>query len=392
MQLADEESKKREEREAAEDFRRQLQERTAKRGELGGKEDRLRWLEEKGELLTDSARAGWSPVQYPGMTLTEFKQELERTPLPSPHDDPFTQPIVRVLCQEVENACQILGVPLRSGVAYGSTPTLDISAEQITVPLTDASVVSLSQGFITFCSHVSKVFSLSLPHEADGDRLKVSFQPKLVVARIGSSDELKQYWAGVIGAYAFGSGPLDVGHQIVPYPASITRIKLLLAMERFSVAHEYAHHVAQHGRKEVIGAGEDPDVIDQEFEADLFGLSLDRHIGYRNTPPNIFSASGAAAVLLLKCHDCVRRVRQIFLTGEDVIKQGTTHPEISDRIAAFDLLDEQIPDPNRKDFKKMREDFATIVDEVYRRLKPIYVEMHKQGLRPLDSTGESWLS
>ena len=37
----------------------------------------------------------------------------------------------------------------------------------------------------------------------------------------------------------------------------------------------------------------------------------------------------------------------------------------------------------------MREDFSVIVDEVYKRVRPIYVEMHKQGLRPLDST--EWL-
>jgi hypothetical protein len=390
MEAADE-SQKREELRAAEDLRRQLQERSAEGYELKSREDRLRWVDENSHLLTHFGHESWG-AHDPGLTFTDFKRELENTPLPTPHDDPLTQSVVRMLCEEVENACQVLGIPLGSGVAYGSTPVLEISAERYAVPLTDASVISLSSGFITFCSHVSKVFSLSLPHEADGDRLKVSFEPKLVIARIGSSDELKRYWSRMIGAYAFGSGPLDIEQQLVPYPASITRVQLLLAMERFSVAHEYAHHIAHHGKREIIGSGStDPEAINEELEADLFALSLDRHIGYREAPPNLSSASGAAAVLLLKCLECVKGVRQIFLTGDDTIQSRATHPEISDRIAAFNRLDEQVPDRNRQDFRKMREDFGTIVDAVYSKLKPIYIEMHQQGLRPLASANESWL-
>jgi hypothetical protein len=391
MELAKEESTKSTDREVAEDFRRQLQERSENGSKPTGGRDTFRWLDENRAAFTEVMCKSWGPGHELGMTFTDFKEELEKTPLPSPHDDPIIQSVMRMLCEEVENACQSLGVRLRSGVAYGSTRALEISAEQYSVPFTDASVVSLSSGLITFCSHISKAVSLSLPHEADGDKLRVSFEPKLVLARIGASNELKQYWARVIGAYAFGSGPLDVKHRIVPYPASSAWIQLALAMQRVSVAHEYAHHIAGHGERQVIGAGGDPYAISQEFEADLFALSLERHIGYRNPEPNIFSASGVAATLLLKGHDCVRRVRQIFRSGEDKLEQGSTHPGISERIAAFDTLDEQIPDRNRRDFKKMREDFGTILDEVYSKLKPMFVKMHRQGLRPLGSADDTWL-
>jgi hypothetical protein len=382
---------KREERAAAEDLRSQLQERSARSDEPKGRADRLRWVDEHSELLAEFVDVSWGSAHDPGPTFANFRQELEAIALPTPHDDPFTHSIMRMLCEEVENAFQVLGIPLRSGVAYGSTAALEITAERYAVQLTDASIISLSAGCIAFCSHVSKVFSLSLPHEADGDKLKVTFQPKLVLTRIGSSDDLKQYWARVIGAYAFGSGPISVDHRLVPYPASLTRTQLLFAMERFSVAHEYGHHVAQHGTREAIGVGKDPDAIDEEFEADLFALSLDRYIGTRGARPNLLSASGAAAVLLLKCQECVRRVRQIFLTGNDTIQSRGTHPEISDRIAAFDTLDDQLPDCNRQNFKDMRDNAGAIVDTVYSKLKPIYIEMHKHGLRPLTSADESWL-
>ncbi len=202
---------------------------------------------------------------------------------------------------------------------------------------------------------------------------------------------MKHYWAKIIGAYAFGSGPFNVERRLVPYPMSITRAQLLFAMERFSLAHEYAHHIAKHGRREIIGVGEDTDAINEEIEADLFALTLDRHIGYCDTPPNLCSAAGAAAALILKLLECVRRVRQILLTGDDTLQPQRLHPAAADRIAAFDSLDGQVPERNRQDFRKIRRDFVTIVNEVYRRLRPIYVQMHKEGIRPLDAEPEPWL-
>jgi len=153
-------------------------------------------------------------------------------------------------------------------------------------------------------------------------------------------------------------------------------------MERFALAHEYAHHIGQHGRMTAVGAGGDTNALGQEFEADLFALSIERYIGMRDTRPNIFSASGAAAALLLKCHDCVRRVRQILQTGEDSVQSDGVHPETVERIAAFEALDHQLPEAQRDNLKGMRGECVAIVDGVYQRLKPIYLEMHKRGVRP----------
>jgi hypothetical protein len=388
VKVSVEDSKKQKEREAAESYRKQLQERSKEGFEPLGREDRLQWVDERGELLAEIANASWGSVHDPGLLLAEFKKGLDSTPLPSPYDDPLTHTVVRLRCEEIEEACRGLEIPLRSGVAFGSTSSLRPDAELHPVPLTGASVVSLSSGFITFCSHISKAFSLSLLHEVDRQEIKVSCNPKLVLARIGESEDLKMYWMRLFGSYAFGSGPLDFEHRIVPYPASVTREQLLVSMERFSLAHEYGHHIAEHGRREVVGAGQDPEALVEESEADLFALSLDRYIG---TDSNPFSASGSGAVLLLKCRECVNRVRRIFQTGDDVPPPRTTHPETSDRIAAFDRSDEFAPGHAKRSFKAMREDFAAIVDEVYRRLRPLYVEMYKQGIRPLGTPDASWL-
>jgi hypothetical protein len=269
--------KQQEERQAAEDFRRQLQERWME-GSQPSAAERLRWLDENTALLEDIARVSWGSASGEGFTPTQFKEELATVPLPSPHDDPLTHSIVHMLSQQIEVACQELKIPLHSGVAYGSNASLEAASPfQLGVPLTDASVISLSTGFITFCSSISRMFALSLLHERDGDQLKVSFAPETVLGRLSSDAELCSYWKKVIDDYSFGSGPLSGNHRPVPFPASFTRMQLLFSMERFSLAHEYGHHVGQHGRVEAIGADGNTDATGQEIEADLFALSVDRY-------------------------------------------------------------------------------------------------------------------
>src|SRR5262245_17425789 len=220
----------REERQAAEDLRRQLQERCVRSNEGPGRADQLRWVDENRDLLANIMTVSFNRAPDAGPTVVDFRKELENVVLPTEHDEPFTHSIMHMHCKEIENACHELEIPLRSGVAYGSSPDLDISAERCAVQLTDASIVSLSTGFISFCSHVSKVFALSLPHEEGSKGIKVTLRPELVLQKIGSDEDLKRLWTSVIGAYAYGSGPLDAEHRVVPYPASIVRAQLLSAM------------------------------------------------------------------------------------------------------------------------------------------------------------------
>jgi hypothetical protein len=391
FRVMEENTHEHDERCVAEDFRRQLQERLLAGRVHPPTAELLRWLNQNPELLEQIAQVSWGATPGTGLTPERFLGELAAVPLVTPHDEPFTHSIVHMLSQQIESACQELGIPLHSGVAYGSTAELEVSVKKYGVHFTQASVVTLSTGFITFCSSISRMFALSLPHERAGDRLQVSFAPELVLAKIQSDSDLREYWEKVFGDYAIGSGPLSGNHRLVPFPASYTRGQLLFAMERFSLAHEYGHHIGQHGRKQEASAEGDATGLKNEFEADLFALSVDRYIGVRETRPNVFSASGAAGAVLLKCHDCIRRVRQILLTGDDAIQSDGVHPETSDRIEAFGTLDHELPDHQRNDLKKMRNDFVTVVDEVYRLLRPIYRKMHGRGVRPLPSRSSSGL-
>ena len=118
--------------------------------------------------------------------LDDILNELKDASLPNPRDEPLTHTIVRSICQEVEAACREAGVSLRAGVAYGASPTLEINAEQYPVPTTGTSVVELSVGFINFCSHLSKVISMSLIHDNSSEAMHVRYDSIEILNKIRS--------------------------------------------------------------------------------------------------------------------------------------------------------------------------------------------------------------
>lgn len=46
-------------------------------------------------------------------------------------------------------------------------------------------------------------------------------------------------------------------------------------------------------------------------------------------------------------------------------------------------MDKFWAEPNELQFRHARHSFAAIIDRLWVRLKPLYVEMHKSGLRPI---------
>ena len=223
------------ERAAAEDLRRQLQEKF-KRGTRRTKKETLLWLDENQTKFTEIMSQTFGDQVDVQQFVDNSRRLLEEVELGNPHDNLLTHCVVDIHCKEIEEACKRLEIPMRSGVAYGSTDSFDVDAARYPVHFTEASVVSISAGFILFCSDLSKVFARSLIYKSDGKSFSVD--PSEVYAKIGGDPELKQHWTEVIGGYGYGSGPLNVTHRVVPFPASVVRQQVLWAMERFAVAHE----------------------------------------------------------------------------------------------------------------------------------------------------------
>ena len=295
-----------EELEAAEDLRRQLQERAGTEAPIRPRDNLQKWFELNPGILSEIAAKTLGEANYDGI-VESLTETIAATELVSPYDELLTRTILKSLCEEVEDACHELGIPLRSGVAYGSTTSMETEAARYSVFFTEASVITFSTGFISFCSHASKLIAMSLPHKPAGNSFRIFFDVDSVFARINANEDLKRKWTELIGAYAFGSGPTIVPSQRISGPPALTRIQLLAAMERFAIAHEYAHHVADHGKRETASAEEDELGKSEESEADFFAVRICRYLEAKETVRNSFSlryGGGVTSEVLGVCTPC----------------------------------------------------------------------------------------
>jgi hypothetical protein len=368
---------------AAEALRRQLQERLGTDVPIEPREKIQEWFEADPQILSELAAKTLGAANYAGI-VEELRKEVAATELLSPHDEPLTRTILKNLCEEVETVCNELRIPLRGGVAYGSNASLTTEAARYPVFFTEASIITCSLGFLSFCSHASKLIAVSLPHEPVGTSFQVHFDVDSVFAHINATKDLKRQWTELFGAYAYGAGPTIVPSQEISGSPALTRIQLLASMERFAIAHEYAHHVADHGKREAAIAEADELGKIEEYGADFFAIRICRYLESKETARNFHLASGTGAVLLLKCLECVRRARHILVHGDDA-PPNLSHPETSARILAFDSIDEFLSEPNRELYKHARQSLSAIVDRLWKGLQPLYVQIHKSGLRPIET-------
>jgi len=368
-----------EELKAAEDLRKQLQEREGAIKPVG---DVQKWFESDSGILSELATETLGEAHYESI-VEDLRTSVAATELVSPYDEPLTRTIMKSLCEEVEGACRELEIPLRSGVAYGTTPSMGTEAARYSVFFTEASIITFSLGFISFCSHASKLIAMSLPHKPAHNGFHVLFDVDDVFEHINATSDLKRKWTELIGAYAFGSGPTIVPSPPISGAPALTRIQLLAAMERFAIAHEYAHHIADDGKRDVVSAQPDELGKIEEHGADFFAVRICRYLDAKVAVRNFHLMSGTGAVLLLKCLECVRRARQILLQGDDVASAPQNHPETSARILAFDLIDEFLSEPNYEVFRRARNRFSMIIDRLWNGLRPLYLKMHESGLRPI---------
>jgi hypothetical protein len=310
----------------------------------------------------------------------------------------MTDDIVKARCKEVESILRERDVPF-GPVAAGASHVLDDSdAYRHHVFTTDASVIILTEALISFCLIVSKIFALSLIHTLDGNGVQACFDHRKVIANIQANASLLNRWKVLFEAYGRGAGPGAVKHEYIEPPASATAYQFLLAMERFAIAHEYGHHVMQHGKCEEIQVRtrkwereEFPSGWGEELQADMAAISVCWEFGNRAVPPDLVCMSAAGAVLLLKCLECVKRAEQVLLTGSDEIVETDSHPPLSLRLGCFDALHEHPQDDGTNLFKNFRDNTSAIVDGIWELLRPSFIEMHKSGVRPLTSDDGGWL-
>ena len=374
---------------AAEDYRaqRQIVDARASGFEAMTPERFFSWTEENRSKLEKIARENGAEEAEVEAIVTEYLDTLKALPIGARFDDLNVTLILTDVIRRIEAICSDGKIPIRDGVAYGVAPRLGLEASQLAVMGTRASIITVSQGFPIFCNMVSKAVALSLVKKGD----QVSWDPVEVRQRLEEHPEIGIFWVQILTAYAIDGWPPDTAAPPLDMVQQFTRLLTLRAMELFAVAHEYGHHIFEHGGSESSDAMRDD--FKDEHEADIFGRLICLKEGLSVEPPNLYAASGVGAVLMLGALELVRRVRALLETGVPVAEPRKSHPPLKDRLLAIAGADEFAHEADRPIFEDLRSCAERIIDMVWEFAEPAIRGLHKAGARPQPTSSDvgGWL-
>jgi hypothetical protein len=381
-------------KDAAEDYRRQRQAAVARKSGFIPKtlDEQLKWMEENVALVSAIARGSAGAEGDAQAILEEYKKALLNTSEGSSYDDVNGRQIIERVIREIEQACHEHRIPIRSGVVYGISPKMGLLIAQSHVMQTGSSIIDVTIPFLTFCNLITKALAQSLPQAMlDNGLAGISNDPSAVRARLQSSPALVTEWTRIFGSYAELGWPPPGVHLISDITTQAVRLQLLRAVELFALAHEYGHHVMQHGITD--SSADIPDPMIEEHQADLFARSASMAIGSQESVPNFYAMSGVGAVVILGALDLVRRASALLETGSDQTPPRERHPPFRDRVEVIALLDEHLPVRFRPMAANMRDCFGQIVEVIWEFVRPGIAELRANGGRPAPNAPDpgGWL-
>jgi hypothetical protein len=366
-------------RSAAEEYRIDRQSAEARNNGFGGmpSEAFLAWATENRPHLEAIARANGAEEADAPTAVDEYLKILQGTTQGGPFDDLNVSFILEGVVHRVEAVCLRGGVPVREGVAYGVQPKMGLEASQLAVMGTSASIITVSQGFPPFCNLISKAVALSMVPKGGS----MGWDSIEVLTRLRQTPKLQIFWTQIFSSYALdGWPPTDIEMPLLDPLQQWVRLQVLQAMELFAVAHEYGHHVLKHGESQATN--ETRDHFSDEHEADVFGRLICLNEGLESTPPNLFTASGAGAVLMLGGIELVRRTKAVLETGVAKPSPRRSHPPLDERLAMIAGGDQHANETDRAVFEDMRQCARQLLESVWSVVEPVVTGMHQNGFRP----------
>lgn len=203
-------------------------------------------------------------------------------------------------------------------------PVAGVSASLTNVIMTDESILSISSFLFRWCGLIARAYTRTLyadiVHWTSPDS-----SPKDDRELLLRNPALALYWFQIFVSFS-GTGT----HVLIPFrPSSPTEFHMFeqvsWAMEYFTIAHEFGHHVLSH-------RSVDEDPKRQEFQADAFAVKTCERLEFEPFPllSNPYTRTGAGASLMLLAIENLRAFENFDGTS---INDPETHPALHERIA-----------------------------------------------------------
>lgn len=242
----------------------------------------------------------------------------------SPGVGPSLEFRLKFLSDRVRRVISETGDTSHEKVEVAIEPKVGVSASLTNVIMTDEGILSVSSFFFRWCGLVARAYTRSLTADIlhwtsqESDR---AHDREILL----KDPELVHYWFRIFVSYS-GTGT----HALVPYrPSAPAELHLFeqvaWAMEYFTIAHEFGHHVLGHRH-----IGDDPRA--QEFEADAYAIKVCERLEFEPFPllSNPYCRTGAGASLMLLALQILRSFAE---ADSGIAADPDIHPPANDRIA-----------------------------------------------------------
>ncbi|UJQ94154.1 hypothetical protein [Mariluticola halotolerans] len=276
------------------------------------------------ELLTSALeKVGWSEVEIAFLHKSDgVHSDLENPN--SPGVGPGLEYRLNVLADHVRKVILETGETSHEKLEVAIDPKVGVAASLINVIMTDQGIISVSSFLFRWCGLVARAYTRTLNAGVAHWTSKKS-DPATDRGFLLKHPNLVLYWFRIFVSFS-GTGT----HILAPYrPSSPAEFHLFeqvaWAMEYFTIAHEFGHHVLNHRK-----VGDDPKA--QEFKADAFAAKVCEQLEFEPFPrlSNPYTTTGAGGSLMLLALEILRAFE-----GPD--NDGDTHPSASDRVAKISM-------------------------------------------------------
>ncbi len=329
--------------------------------------------------------------------VTEAMEEYAagKAVAPTPYEDPGMYGFLQHLVMRIEDAASAAGVSLPCPPPLvGTLPTGSVNARTVLVPGTSEYLVLFEDQFFHFALLASKAIASAFPL-VETTHPTINPDPVLIRQRLEQEPEVGARFAEVVLAYAHSGQPGRARPYLPARPYGLLAGSLQKSLEMFALGHEYGHvvrgHLEEASHKVLrVLPDEDTEALQyswrQEYEADIVGTGL--CIGAMLADGNYLPMSFWGIDCFFSVLDVVKRASSILSYGAEQTGRPGSHPPPNERRRRVrGVLRSMVDGPSATEQLEVAHTLgatvASTVELLWEQARPLVLDAHRQGLRPV---------
>ena len=336
-------------------------------------------------------QGGFSPDQsFEEFSAQTKKLEAEsRRSCPSRFEDAHWYSVVTRMAADLERSAAELELGTKHNYLFGTLNTQRVNGLILPVPNNPYYLILIETGLFGFANLIGKVVSLCFEwKQEENGMLLFSTDWEACRRRIDNDPEPAMRLFDLLIAYVVDGSPHGAAPYVVSRAVQTLATTFREGMEYFVLAHEIGHQVCGHMERPakslvVIADRQYDEAVtswQQEFEADITGLSLTLHVMQRAGYDITLSTCGIE--LFFSSLELVGKSLGMLRYGKITDDTGSaTHPPLRFRKDALHRILAEA-DAESQASGKFSHLIEQILDALWQRIEPDFLLLHNKGVKP----------